>query len=94
MKPLIQIEARLDHPDLVLNIVEDLVCRQAQMNLPTIHGWQVIDTSSIEAYAGGSLVQTEGKQQSTVSSFTTMFLFTCLRDTSGQFSLRWCIGLN
>ena len=95
MKKLVHITAQLDQPELLENMVEKLVYRKnAPDNQPDIVGnWQMVDTSSIEKYANGTM-ELDSAEGPIRMPFITRFFFSCTRRKNHPFKLHWCASLS
>lgn len=56
-------------------------------------GWQVIDTSSVEAHVKIG-VHFSSKVRPSSATYVTIFLFTCMRENKSPFKLCWSHSLS
>lgn len=95
MNKLLRITATVDRPKLLETMVEKLAQRHSRLayskKFEACH-WQSFDSSSIETFVNGSLVF--DAEDNTASSFTTSFLFTCLKQKQTGYKLRWSVSLS
>jgi hypothetical protein len=90
------VSASFDNFQLLESIIEKLSYRKPASNMPSLPaslGIEAIDTSCVEAYVSGSFLLSE-KEVYTCSSFTSCFLFTCIREKNGVDSLAWSSSLS
>ncbi len=92
----IEITATLDKPDLLNDIVEKLAQQRFDIGhiLENVQaGWNLINTSSVEAYANGNInISTETDLIS--MPFNNCFIFTCIKDIVGNTTVEWSISLS
>jgi hypothetical protein len=85
------VSASFDNFELLETIIEKLSYRKVETRLPDFPvatGMEAIDTSCIEAYVSGGFLLSENDQYA-CSSFSSCFLFTCIRDKEGGDRLAW-----
>lgn len=90
------VSASFDNFPLLESIIEKLSYRKTESHLPCFPaatGMEAIDTSCIEAYVSGSFLLSENEMFA-CSSFTSCFLFTCIRGEGGGDSLVWSSSLS
>ena len=94
--PVIAVTTSLFEQSLLENLVEELAHRRidigyCRQSVPP--GRQAIETSSIEAHISGEMnISTECDVLN--SSFTTCFLFTCIKVKGGEFKFSWINSLS
>lgn len=85
------ITVRLDQPDLLENLVEQLARRRYDIgfcNQVVPEGWQGLEVSSAEIYTSGSLSFSPTAIEPAINlPFITAFLFTCIKTKDGDYQL-------
>lgn len=92
----LRVSASFDNFQLLESIIEKLSYRKPDSNMPAFpvtSGIEAIDTSCVEAYVSGSFLLSENEIYE-CSSFTSCFLFTCVRGTNGVDNLSWSSSLS
>lgn len=90
------VSASFDNFALLESIIEKLSYRKIESSLPSFPeatGMEAIDTSCIEAYVSGGFLLSEN-DKCACSSFSSCFLFTCVRDKEGGDHLVWSSSLS
>lgn len=90
------INATVDQPDLLENLVEKLAYRRypeggVREKMP--HNRRALETSSTEIYMSGTLDIEDG-QERIYMPFITCFLFTCLKGDEGNCRVAWSNSLS
>ena len=90
MKKSLQINARVDEPEFVQNLVE----RLAYGKEPMPEGQKALETSSTETYVSGTVtIDMDGR--STINMpFITCFMFTCIKGKAEPYQLIWSSSLS
>lgn len=93
---VIAVTTSLCEQSLLESLVEELAHRRIDIGYsrqPVPAGRQAIETSSIEAHVSGEMcISTE--QDFLNSSFTTCFLFTCIKIKGGEYKFSWINSLS
>lgn len=97
MKKELHLTASVDKPEVLENIIEQLATRRydigyAKATVPA--SWQAIDTSSVEAYLSGRIEFDYNETQRIRMPYITGFLFSCTKEKSNPYDLRWSISLS
>ena len=95
MNNFLRILATVDHPQLLENMVEKLAQqnnRHAFAERFETGNWRSFNSSTVESLVNGSLVFNTADD--TASSFTTGFLFTCLKHKNTDYKLSWSLSLS
>lgn len=100
MKKALNIKATLYDPTLLKNLVEKLASQHVdkgynQALVP--QQWQPLETSCTMAYVMGNFdLGSKPEQQAAELSmpFTSLFLFTCIKEKYGLFQLEWSASLS
>ena len=90
------INATLDQPGLLENLVEKLAHRRKDLGYSyeaVPEGWTAIESSTIEAYVSGCMDIQEHKGYMAMS-YTTCFSFSCVKALGGQNTLVWVNSLS
>ena len=89
------INATLDQPGLLENLVEKL----AQRHCDTGYGkavvpknWKAIETSSTDTFVSGTIA-IAGEDEVINMPFITRFLFTCIEEKKDTYKLEWSFSL-
>ena len=89
------INATLDQPGLLENLVEKL----AQRHSDTGYGkaavpksWKAVETSSTDTFVSG-IIAMAGKDEVIKMPFITRFLFTCIKEKKDSYKLEWSFSL-
>lgn len=90
------INATVDQPDLLENLVEKLAYRRnspgsGREKMP--HNRRALDTSSTELYMSGTLNIDDNGDQIHMP-FITCFVFTCVKDSAGGCKVEWSNSLS
>lgn len=90
------INAAVDQPDLLENLVEKLAYRRyssgsGREKMP--HNRKTLDTSSTEIYMSGTLNMDDNGDQIHMP-FITCFIFTCVKDDEGGCKVEWSNSLS
>lgn len=96
MKQLFHIAALLDKPEELALLVEDMATRRFTAgygNQLLFAPWQVLETSSTEVYADCTLILA-GSGMPISLSFTTPFLFTCVKESEERYKMEWGFSLS
>ena len=90
------ITTSLYEPRLLKNLVEKLAdhrCDIGYSREKAQPGWQIADTSSIEAYVSGD-INLSNQTDFLNLPFITCFLFTCIKGKGKEYNLSWSISLS
>ncbi|MES1218043.1 MAG: hypothetical protein ABUT20_21225 [Bacteroidota bacterium] len=90
------ITANLSEPNLLKNLVEHLADRRNDIGYchEKMHpGWNAIEQSSIEAFASGDIIFSDGHMLVRMP-FDSSFLFTCIKRKGGEYNLSWVSSLS
>jgi hypothetical protein len=89
------INATLDQPGLLENLVEKL----AQRHCDTGYGkavvpksWKAVETSSTDTFVSGTIAMA-GEDELINMPFITRFLFTCIKEKKDTYKLEWSFSL-
>ena len=96
MKKDLHINAAIDEPEFVQNLVERLAYRRYDIgygNQVMPKGWKALETSSTETYVSGNL-SIEGMEEPINMPFITAFLFTCVKGKKDPYQLIWSSSLS
>lgn len=96
MKQVLHIEADIDKPELLKNMVEKMVSRRTDRGFftePVPASHEALKTSSTEAYVCGSLLLRE-KKNSIRLHFDSSFLFTCIKSKNSMYEVTWSVSLS
>ena len=96
MKPALRLDARLDAPELVQNLVERLAYRRYERGfsqLPVPAGWKALETSTTEAFVSGT-VEMDDNGTTIRMPFITGILFTCVKGDREPYQLIWSVSMN
>ena len=96
MKNSLQIAAIVDRPDQLEDLVKELATRRQDagyVNEAVPQNWKAVDTSSIETFVSGIVTFDEDNEHVGVS-FTTSFLFTCIRGKNENYQIEWGSSLS
>lgn len=96
MKHLLQIAATIDKPEQLKALVEKLALKRfnvgySRRSVP--QNWEALETSSTEAYVSG-IVSFENEKDPLAITFTTSFLFTCVKAKDESYKMTWCASLS
>ena len=97
MKKDLRLTASVDKPDALENIIEQLATRRYDVGYAKAvvpDSWQAIDTSSVEAYLSGTIEFDYNETQRIRIPYITGFLFSCTKEKSNPYDLRWSISLS
>ena len=97
MKKLLHINANIDAPQFLQNLVERLAYRRYDLGysrekMP--EGYLALETSSTETYVSGTLELNDEQDEATRIPFITSFLFTCIKGNYEPYQLIWASSLN
>ncbi len=96
MKKALQIQATIDQPGFLEEMVEKLASRHndlgyGRQRMP--NNREALETSSTETYVSGTLAMDFEDQQINMP-FITSFLFTCTKEEDGIYNLEWSSSLS
>jgi len=89
------INATLDQPGLLENLVEKLAQRHADTGYGKAvvpRNWKAIETSSTDTFVSGT-VAIAGDNEVINMPFITRFLFTCIEEKKDTYKLEWSFSL-
>ena len=96
MKKSLLIQAIIDEPAFLEDLVEKLATRHTDANFKKrkLSGdWETIETSSTETYVSGVIAIKDSGHQINMP-FITSFLFTCTKETKDTYMLEWGVSLS
>lgn len=96
MKHLVHIAATIDKPEQLKAMVEKLALRRFEdgySRQPVPRNWKALETSSTEAYVSG-VISFENEKDPLAMTYTTSFLFTCVRAKDENYRMTWCASLS
>ena len=97
MKKDIHLVASVDKPDVLEDIIEKLAIRpndRGYVKASIPQAWRALDTSSVEAYMSGN-IQFDYNESSRINiPYTTGFVFSCIKEKSGPYDLKWSFSLS
>lgn len=96
MKRNLHINATLDEPGLLENLVEKLAYRRYDMGYSRTmvpKSWKAVETSSTDTFVSGTVAIEESGELINMP-FITRFLFTCVKEKSGTYKLEWSSSLS
>ncbi len=96
MKKLLTIITKVDEPDFIENLAEQLAHSHADMgygNSKQTGEWQPIETSTTDIYVGGTVEIIMENEQLNIP-YITNFLFTCLKTKDEVYRLEWSSSLS
>ena len=97
MKKNLHLTATLDQPELLEDMVERLATLRNENSheLVQVPGeWQVMETSSIEVYASGSVEFDYNDEQRIRVPFVTCLIFSCTRENNNCCDVCWAASFN
>jgi hypothetical protein len=97
MKKTLRINASIDQPELLENMVEKLAYRRYNIGygkekMPK--GWEANETSTTEAYINGTIELNYKRTGKFRIPFITSFLFTCAHGQKEPYKLNWSMSLS
>ena len=96
MKKLITIITKVDQPDFIENLAEQLAYSNANIGYGSYKktgNWQPIETSTTDIYTGGTIEMLSDAEQLNIP-YITNFLFTCLKTKDGIYRVEWSSSLS
>jgi hypothetical protein len=90
------VSATFDNFGLLESLVEKLAYRKAGFHVPAVpaeSGWEMIETSHVEAYVNGNFMFSENGRFVSMP-FISCFSFTCVRNHDGIDHLAWSNSLS
>ena len=97
MKKNLHLTATLDQPELLVDIVERLATQRNENSHEIVRvpgEWQVMETSSIEVYASGSVEFDYNDDQRIRVPFVTCLIFSCTREKNNCCDVCWAASFN
>ena len=96
MKKLLTIITKVDKPDFIENLAEQLASTQESKGFNAFNPtgeWQPIETSTTDIYVGGTVEIVMENEQLNIP-YITNFLFTCLKTKDEIYRLEWSSSLS
>ena len=96
MKKDLHLTASIDKPEVLEEIIERLATRRYDMGYSKAvvpKSWKALDTSSIEAYVGGTIEFDYNETQRIRMPYITCFVFSCTRYKNSPYELSWSFSL-
>lgn len=95
MKQSLQIEAVVEQPQLLENMVERLVGNKAPYDVAELvtEGWKEAPVASAETYVSCT-VMLDDENAHIALPFTTSFLFSCIKDEDGRYKIEWACSMS
>ena len=94
MKKLLNITASIQRPELMKEIVEQLVAGQdhSYSNI-IVNEWKEMGTACVESYINAEISFSQGEEEISMP-FTTGCYFVCTSKNSGKYEVSWLIPLS
>ncbi len=97
MKKDLHLTASVENPEGLENIIERIATRRYDIgysNATVPPSWQAIDTSSVEIYMSVRVEFDYNRTQRIMIPCITAFLFSCTKQKSDSYDLRWSFSLS
>ena len=97
MKKNLHLIASVDKPEVLENIIEQLATRRYDIGYGKAivpNSWQAIDTSSVESYISGIVEFDYNETQRIRVPYITCFIFSCTKEKTDPYDLRWSLSLS